>query len=92
MLYNTFRILQLSAYIAVESTYLVAYGYNHFIAKKPAAEAQPYQGGVERCRAKAFRCEQRCDDDTKGGTMARIKCYDRCREDENDCRKYDGGP
>lgn len=46
-----------------------------------------------RCRAKEFKCRMRCDEDTKGGTMARIKCYDRCREDEQDCRKYgDDGP
>lgn len=41
-----------------------------------------------RCRAKEFRCELRCNEDTKGGTMARLKCYERCREDEADCRKY----
>jgi hypothetical protein len=46
-----------------------------------------------RCRAKHFKCEMRCNEDTKGGTMARMKCYDRCREDEQDCRKYgDDGP
>lgn len=42
----------------------------------------------DRCRAKEFRCELRCNEDTKGGTMARLKCYERCREDEADCRKY----
>lgn len=41
-----------------------------------------------RCRAKEFKCELRCNEDTKGGTMSRLKCYERCREDEADCRKY----
>lgn len=42
----------------------------------------------ERCRAKEFRCELRCNEDTKGGTLARLKCYERCREDELYCRRY----
>lgn len=42
----------------------------------------------QRCRAKEFKCEFRCNEDTKGGTLARLRCYERCREDEADCRKY----
>lgn len=42
----------------------------------------------DRCRAKEARCELRCNEDTKGGTLARLRCYERCREDEADCRKY----
>jgi hypothetical protein len=45
-----------------------------------------------RCRAREFHCELRCNDDTRGGTMARLKCYERCREDEALCRKYGGDP
>lgn len=41
-----------------------------------------------RCRAKEFKCEMRCNEDTNGGTIARLRCYDRCRENEADCRKY----
>lgn len=41
-----------------------------------------------RCRAKEFKCELRCNEDTKGGTLERLRCYERCREDEADCRKY----
>lgn len=41
-----------------------------------------------RCRAKYFKCELRCNEDTKGATMSRIRCYDRCRENEAECRKY----
>ncbi len=40
------------------------------------------------CRAKFFRCELRCNEDTKGGTLQRLRCYERCREDEAFCRKY----
>lgn len=48
---------------------------------------------ADRCRAKEFKCERRCNEDTKGGSLARMRCYDRCREDERDCRKYgDDGP
>jgi len=48
----------------------------------------PTTSSTERCRAKEFKCELRCNEDTRGGTMSRLKCYDRCREDEADCRKY----
>lgn len=48
----------------------------------------PTSNPSERCRAKEFRCESRCNEDTKGGTLARLRCYERCREDEVDCRKY----
>jgi hypothetical protein len=41
-----------------------------------------------RCREKKHRCEMRCNEDTKGATMARIKCYDRCNENERFCNKY----
>lgn len=41
-----------------------------------------------RCRAKELKCELRCNEDTKGGTLPRLRCYERCREDEADCRKY----
>lgn len=47
-----------------------------------------FPANSERCRAKEFRCELRCNEDTKGGTLARLRCYERCREDEADCRKY----
>jgi hypothetical protein len=47
-----------------------------------------FQANSDRCRAKEFRCEMRCNEDTKGGTMSRLKCYERCREDETACRKY----
>lgn len=53
-----------------------------------AALLAPTASSTERCRAKEFRCELRCNEDTKGGTMSRLRCYDRCREDEADCRKY----
>ena len=85
MIYNTLRALQLTAYLAVELTYVVSAGYNHLVAHP--------QQAADRCRAKEFKCEARCNEDTKGGTMARLRCYDRCREDEQDCRKYgEDGP
>lgn len=42
----------------------------------------------DRCRTLKFRCELRCNQDTRGATMSRIKCYDRCSEDEQTCRAY----
>ncbi len=42
----------------------------------------------QRCRAKEFRCELRCNENTKGGTLGRLRCYERCRENEAECRKY----
>lgn len=39
------------------------------------------------CRARESRCELRCGDSTPGGSIQRLKCYDRCREDESWCRK-----
>lgn len=53
------------------------------------------QGGktADRCREREFRCELRCNDDTPGGSLKRMRCYERCREDENYCRKYaEDGP
>ncbi len=41
-----------------------------------------------RCQAKKFKCDLRCNEDTKGGTLARLRCYERCTENETDCRKY----
>lgn len=48
----------------------------------------PAASTSERCRAKEFKCELRCNEDTKGGTLTRLRCYERCREDEAECRKY----
>jgi hypothetical protein len=42
----------------------------------------------QRCRAQEQRCELWCNEDTKGGTLSRLKCYERCREKETECRKY----
>lgn len=39
------------------------------------------------CVSRKFRCEQRCNDDTRGGSLERMRCYERCWEDENYCRQ-----
>lgn len=53
-----------------------------------AALLVPTASSTERCRAKEFKCELRCNEDTRGGTLPRLRCYERCREDEADCRRY----
>lgn len=41
------------------------------------------------CRARAFRCELRCNETTPGGTLERMRCYERCREEHHFCRTED---
>lgn len=38
-----------------------------------------------RCRARQHRCELRCDNNTKGGSLAQIRCRERCHEKGLDC-------
>ena len=38
------------------------------------------------CRDRAFRCVLQCNEDTPGGSMARLQCYSRCTEQEHYCR------
>lgn len=44
-------------------------------------------GWTDQCREHEFRCELRCNDSTQGGSMARLKCYARCRAREQECRE-----
>lgn len=39
------------------------------------------------CRNREQRCEQYCNEDTPGGSLQRMRCYERCREKENACRR-----
>lgn len=41
-----------------------------------------------RCRAHEHRCELRCNEDTPGGSLRRLLCYDKCRERESECNMY----
>ena len=43
-------------------------------------------GFTDKCAGKEWRCELRCGDKTPGGSMERLKCYDKCREKEQECR------
>jgi len=48
-------------------------------------------GGFEqsnRCRAHEQRCEMFCQEDTKGGSLARMRCIERCQQKERDCNRY----
>ena len=38
------------------------------------------------CRKRRWRCELRCVEDTPGGSMERLRCYERCRDDYLNCR------
>lgn len=40
-----------------------------------------------RCHAHEQRCELECNEDHPGGSMARMKCYERCQTRESLCRK-----
>lgn len=42
----------------------------------------------DRCRAHAQRCDRYCQEDTKGGSLARMRCIERCQEKERDCNRY----
>jgi hypothetical protein len=39
------------------------------------------------CRDRRWRCELHCVEDTAGGSMERLRCYDRCQEDYLICRE-----
>ncbi len=43
---------------------------------------------ADYCRAQEFRCRLRCEEDTKGATMERLRCYERCESNAAFCRKY----
>ncbi len=48
-------------------------------------------GGFERtsrCRAHEQRCEMWCQEDTKGGSLARMRCIERCQAKEQHCNRY----
>ncbi len=40
----------------------------------------------DTCRKRRWRCELKCVSDTAGGSMERLHCYDRCRDDYLNCR------
>ena len=40
-----------------------------------------------RCRAHEQRCEMNCNEDYRGGSLARMRCYDRCRAKELICNR-----
>lgn len=41
-----------------------------------------------RCRAHEQKCEMRCNEDSPGGSLNRMICYDRCRARELECNQY----
>jgi hypothetical protein len=41
-----------------------------------------------RCRAHEQRCELFCNEDHPGGSLARMRCYERCRLKEQHCNRY----
>lgn len=41
----------------------------------------------QRCRAHEQRCESNCNEDHPGGSLARMRCYDRCRAKELICNR-----
>lgn len=41
-----------------------------------------------RCRTHEQRCENNCNDDYPGGSLARMRCYERCRAKEQTCGQY----
>jgi hypothetical protein len=43
--------------------------------------------GDQICRQREFRCEIRCSETTPGGSLLRLRCYERCREDEFYCKR-----
>lgn len=44
-------------------------------------------GNSNRCRAHEQRCEQFCNEDHPGGSLARMRCYERCRAKELTCNR-----
>ena len=40
----------------------------------------------DTCRKRRWRCELRCVEDTAGGSMKRLRCYERCQNNYRNCR------
>lgn len=59
------------------------------VSVEPSAFGAPSgPGWTDRCKAREFRCELRCNEVTQGGSMKRLACYDECREEEQECRRW----
>lgn len=42
----------------------------------------------QRCRAHEQKCEMRCQEDYRGGSLNQMLCRDRCRDKELECNVY----
>lgn len=42
---------------------------------------------ASRCRAHEQRCEMFCQEDHPGGSLARMRCFERCRAKELACNR-----
>ncbi len=42
---------------------------------------------MNRCHAHEQRCEAECNEDHPGGSLARMRCYERCQSRELVCRR-----